>query len=265
MKRAFFAALLALTACQQQVQHGLDEQQANEIEALLNESGIEARKVRESGRDAKWAISVPSDRTTAAVKLLNDHGLPRKHAQGFAEVFGKGSMVPTAVEENALYVHALSGELSQTLETLDGVLSARVHIVASPSNVQSSFRPPLQPRAAVLLRARNGKAAQLESQRDAIRALVAGSVEGMQLESVSVMVSELPSAAAPAEPRRPSALLWPFAVASGIVALLAVGLVFALLRSRRLRLQIEAKPATPAADEPEPSSKPAIVQGQRAA
>ena len=236
MKRIVVLAVVVLAGCEQKIQHDLDETQANEIEALLNEAGVEARKVRGGGRDAKWAIAVPADRTTAAIKLLDDHGLPRKQAPGFAEVFGTGSMVPTATEESALFIHALAGELSQTLAELEGVVNARVHIVATPASAQSALRRETQSRASVLLKAKNGMAQAIESRRGEIQALVAGSVDGLSPQSVAVMVSELPPSpvALAGSPSTPTAR-WPLVLAAVLVALLSIALALVLLHLRRLR------------------------------
>ena len=229
-------AVLALGGCKQTLQHGLDETQANEIESLLHGAGIEARKSREGGREPRYAIEVPEESAAAALKLLNDHGLPREKAPGFGEIFGKGSMVPTAVEENALFLHALSGELARTLGALEGVVSARVHVVASPAGPASSLRAPLRPRASVLLKVRNGSLAALEARKSEVQTLVAGSVEGLAGEGISVMLSELPvPPQAPARVSSPKPSLLPLIIAATLVAVLSGLLAFAFLTIRRLQ------------------------------
>jgi type III secretion protein J len=251
MKRALLITLALLAGCQQRVQHGLDELQANEIEALLNGSGIEARKVREGGRDARWAISVPADHTAAAIKLLADHDLPRQRADGFGEVFGRGSMVPTALEESALFIHALSGELSRTLASLDGVVNARVHLVASPTGPHPSYRQAVKPRASVLLKVRADRSEAVTASLEAIRALVAGSVEDLDPADVAVMVSELPASPAPppaARTKSPARIA--LIVAALLIALLAAGLAFAVVHARKLRLRLASLPDDVEAEAP---------------
>src|SRR4029079_8098004 len=88
-----------------------------------------------------------------ALELLRAAGLPRGQRTGFAEVYGQPSLVPTATEERARYVEALSGEIERTLETVDGVVSARVHLVLEESDpLDGKSRVPAQ--AAVLLKTR---------------------------------------------------------------------------------------------------------------
>ncbi len=260
MKRTvlLLAALVALGGCKQTLQHGLDEAQANEIESLLLGAGIPARKTKEGGRDARYSIEVPEESAAAALKLLNDYGLPREKAPGFGEVFGKGSMVPTAVEENALFLHALSGELARTLGGLEGVVSARVHVVANPASQASSLRKPLQPRASVLLKVRNGSTESLEGRKSEIQALVAGSVEGLDAAHVAVMLSELPvpptSAASAVAARAAEPTRLPLFIAAGVVALLSGLLAFAFLTIHRLRREAAPSDFSDAAAEPVPAA-----------
>jgi len=252
------AAIVVLGGCHQTIQHGLDELQANEIETVLQDAGLEASKEKEGGRDAKWAISVPTDQTAAAMKILAEHELPRQRPPGFNEVFGQGSMVPTATEENARYVHALSGEISRTLTSVEGVVHARVHLVTTPA-APASFRPPPESRASVLLKVRHGQGAALSGQREDIRALVAGSVDSLKPENVSVMISELPAPAnVPSRPGPPGFVRPVLIGAAVLIALLSVALAFTILSTRRMRMRATATEPAPA--EAPPASAPAAVR-----
>jgi type III secretion protein J len=245
MKRIALIALFLASGCKQAVQHGLDEAQANEIETLLHEAGIDAKKSRESGRDARWSVEVPDESAALSLKLLTDHGFPREKAPGFGEIFGKGSMVPTTVEENALFLHALSGEISRTLNGLDGIVSARVHVVASPAGPPSALRAPVKPRASVLLKVKSGRIVEIALRKPEIQALVAGSVEGLDADKVSVMLSELP--VPPAMPPSPVSRSFkvPLFFAASLVALLSGALAFAFLYVRRLQKQMAVAPLEP--------------------
>src|SRR5690349_5621029 len=109
MKRGLWlVAALWLAGCSTQIQHGLDEKQANEMQTALAGRGIQAQKVAEQGKKPTWAIEVDDDRAAEAVRVLTELGLPRARPQGFEEVFGKSSLVPTATEERVKYEEALS-------------------------------------------------------------------------------------------------------------------------------------------------------------
>ncbi len=151
------AALLLACGCSgsEEILHGLEEPQANQVLVALDDGGIGGRKERPDGAEAGWTVLVPAGAAGRAQRLLADRELPRPRAPGFGEVFGKGSMVPSAAEERALYLHALAGELSRSVEAIDGVLEARVHL-ALPEPSPLRVEPALPPRAAVLVKSLPG-------------------------------------------------------------------------------------------------------------
>ena len=130
------------------------------------------------------AIRVARADGTRAVDLLRALGLPHDRRRGFAETYGQPSLIPTPSEDRARYVDALAGEIERTLESADGVVNARVHLV-------------LEESAAVLLKARPGTTPISEAD---VQKLVAGSVAGLDARAVSVVVTAAadPNAAAPA-------------------------------------------------------------------
>ncbi len=123
------ALLLLLAACGDEVLlHRLDEPQANQVLVALGEAGLPARKQREGSDDGTFTVAVRPSDAAAARSLLSARDLPRTRSPGFSELFGSPGLVPTPLEEHARYLHALSGELARTLEALDGVVGARVHL-----------------------------------------------------------------------------------------------------------------------------------------
>src|SRR5512146_2253606 len=121
------SVVLGLAGCgREELVHGLDETQANQVVVALDESGIGAEKRRDEGNEGTWRVEVASGSSSAAHRVLAARELPRRPPPGFGEVFGKGSVVPSSSEERALYLHALSGELARSIEAIDGVVDARV-------------------------------------------------------------------------------------------------------------------------------------------
>lgn len=217
--------------------HGLAEPQANEVLVALDEAGIRATKAREGGADAGWTISVPGRDVGRAHRALAERSLPRSRPAGFAEVFSKGSMVPTPTEEHALYLHALGGELSRSVEAIEGVVEARVHLgLPQPDPLRPGERA--APRAAVLVKCRTAACASIRGLEAGIRSLVAGAADGLAPEAVSVVVTEAPPAPPPAAApaRRGSWLLVGLAAAAGLGAVVigAMGL------RTRLRREVTA-------------------------
>lgn len=213
--------LISLAACgDDEILHGLEEPQANQVLVALSEAGIAGRKARADGNDAGWTISVAAGEAGRARQVLAERELPRPRPAGFAEVFGKGSMVPTPTEERALYHHALAGELSRSIEAIDGVVEARVHITL-PSPDPLRPEAPRQPRAAVLVKCRPDSRTQLEGLAGGIRSLVAGAAEGLEPATVAVVIAESAAGARPLAPgrRRAAPLLLALGAVAGVLGL----------------------------------------------
>ncbi|MFH2008798.1 MAG: secretion protein [bacterium] len=182
------SAVLVGVACQTRVQHGLREREANRIVAALRKAGVEADKVREKGRRGTFAVEVPRGQVTRSIALLLKHELPRRRTPGFGEVFGKASLVPTALEQRARFLLALSGELTRTLEAASGVVEARVHVVVPERHpLALKQERTQQPRAAVFLRVRPGSSAITAEE---VRRLVAGSVQDLAPANVAVVIHQ---------------------------------------------------------------------------
>ena len=240
------AAILTLAGCSTNVLHAVDERAANEATAALERAGIGAEKVADeaspgAGAAAPFTVRVATGDANRAIDLLHALGLPREHRRGFAETYGQPSLIPSPSEERARYLNATSGEIEKTLETIDGVLEARVHLVledADPLALDAKPRAPA--RAAVLIKQRPGAPAVAE--RD-IQRLVAGSVAGLDPEAVAVVVTAaavpLEGAAAPLEPLGPlriTAGTRPVLVGvlAGALALLGLMATLLLVLARRL-------------------------------
>jgi type III secretion protein J len=187
----------ALVACTQPVQHGLDETQANLAVGLLERAGVGAHKEAEEGSGGggdpvTFTVSVARADGPRALDLLRAEGLPRAKHGGFATVYGEPSLIPTATEERARYMQALAGEIEKTLETIEGVVAARVHLVLEERDpLAPPGAPQIPARAAILIKARPGANPLPESD---VRKLVAGSVPGLVPESVSVVLAAAPQA-----------------------------------------------------------------------
>jgi type III secretion protein J len=224
------ALLPVLAACGDEVLlHRLDEPQANQVLVALGEAGLPARKERDGAEDGTFTVAVRPSEAATARSVLSARDMPRPRSPGFTELFGSAGLVPTPFEEQARYLHALSGELARTLEALDGVLGARVHLALPPPD---PLRPDARrtPRASILVKCRPEARGRLEAQSDGLRRLVAGAAEGLDPASVSVLLSEAAPSPAPrtAEPRISRGWL-----AGSMLAFAAVLGAFAVVLGRR--------------------------------
>ena len=238
---SLFGLLAGTASCAARVQHGLDERQANEIQTVLMERGFRARKVVEDGRPPTWAVEVESSDAADAVRVLAELGLPRARPAGIRELLKPG-LVPDPVEQHALLLEAQSGELARTLEAVDGVLSARVHLVR-PAPTRAGV-PGALTKAAVYLRARPTAAFHLRAMQEDLRALVAGSVEELEPGAVTLVVSEVVSAV-PARVPVPVRSGWTPALLGTGVLVLGGAAAMAVLRLHRRRRRDPSMPAAP--------------------
>jgi type III secretion protein J len=174
------ALCLALGACGREALYAeLDEQQANEMLAVLVSAGIDADKVR---GDKSWSIQLERGDLPRAMEILKSEGYPRDKFDSLGQVFRKEGLVSSPLEERARLLYALSQELSRTVSTIDGVVAARVHL-AIPERRPLSDEKPLS-SASVFIKYKPGS--QVINKAASIKALVVNSVEGLPYENVTV-------------------------------------------------------------------------------
>lgn len=101
----------------------LSDKDAGEIIAKLREKNVPYQL---QGN----AIEVPSSQVHEVRLALAGEGLPAGGTVGFQELFsGTGNWTATDFERKLNYQRGLEGELSRTIEAIEGVEKARVHIV----------------------------------------------------------------------------------------------------------------------------------------
>jgi type III secretion protein J len=118
---------LALLGCRQpNLLEGLDQQQANEVLAVLQRNNIAAAKV--DGGKTGYRVTLNQVDFSAAVDLLNLYSLPSRPRLEVAQMFPGDSLVASPRAEKARLYSALEQRLEQSLAVLEGVVSARVHV-----------------------------------------------------------------------------------------------------------------------------------------
>jgi len=213
------AAVLAaalITACSVPVAANLDEADANQAVLLLERGGIGADKDHDPEHDNRFRVSVSTPDSSTAISLLAQENLPPKASPGVLEALGANGMVPSRLAEQARWTSGTSGDLERSLRTLDGVLSARVHLAIPVRDALTAEAPPEHASASVLVRHRGSTPPVSVSD---IQRLVAGAVPGLAPENVAVVLS--PSPQAPAAERE-LARVGPLTVTRGSLSLLRV-------------------------------------------
>ncbi|MCL4168896.1 UNVERIFIED_CONTAM: hypothetical protein GTU68_011911, partial [Idotea baltica] len=95
--------------------------------AILMTNGISATK--EYKGDEGVTLLVEETELARAIEVLKENGYPRETRISMGKVFEKSGIMSSPFEERIRFIYALGEEVSQTLSEIDGVLTARVHIV----------------------------------------------------------------------------------------------------------------------------------------
>jgi flagellar M-ring protein FliF len=174
---------------------GLDRSDVNQIGLVLGEAGISFDV------DAKGtSVLVPVGRTAQARMLLAEKGLPTSTNAGYELFDNVGSLGLTSFMQEITRVRALEGEIARTIEAINGVKAARVHIVMAE---RANFRrEEQQPTASVMIRTSGIDAAKAAM---SIRYLVAAAVPGLNADKVTVLDTDGTLLAAGDDPANTSA------------------------------------------------------------
>lgn len=179
-KSMLFGMLLLAAGCQSELYSDLGEREANEMIAVLTASGIEASRTADG--KGKFGITVSRSEFSQAIGTLSEKGLPRENFGSLGNVFSSEKLVSTPFEERARFMHALNQELSDSITRIDGVVSARVHLMVPESSPFDKKRTP--PRASVFIYQEKG--VNLRSQMPVIKNLIVNSLENLEYSNVEV-------------------------------------------------------------------------------
>ncbi len=242
-------AAFFLTACSSQIQHGLDERDANEIISALVARGFEAKKVAEKGKKPTWAIELDDSQATEAMRVLNELKLPRParlKTQTLAQSVG---LIDTPAAERLRQLEAQEGDIEESLETMDGVASVSVELVVPAPPRPGQLATPS--KASVLVRVQPIALEKLQMQRAELRALVAAAVEGLKPDDVVLVIDPvtIPEAPVREEPASMRPLVIVLGLCLSLVAMLVVFLSWRLRVSRKV-VAPQAPAVTPSPQRP---------------
>lgn len=156
----------------------MDSKSAGEIIAVLEEQNIPY----EAGAGGT-SIMVPREKVYSLRMTLASRGLPKAGDVGWELFDNKNTVSMSDFVQQQNKVRALQGELARSIAMIQGVSSARVHVVLPKTRliVDDSKKA----TAAVLLRLSSAGSIRPEAVHS-IRHLVAGGIEGLQPNNVMV-------------------------------------------------------------------------------
>jgi type III secretion protein J len=220
---AAVAIALLLAGCNAVVRGQLSEAQANQVVVALDGASIAAHKVAGPNSEGRgYRVEVAAGELNAALRVLQQQGLPAPETPGLEAMLEPSGLVATPEEERARLAAVTAAELARSIERIDGVVGARVHLVlAGASRPLDAASVP--PQAAVLL-VRPAGAPSIDER--AVRTLVAGAVSGLHSSAVTVVQTQ---AARMARATAATARVGPFSVRRESAPLLKAVLALALL------------------------------------
>ena len=158
----------------------LDEQEGNEMLALLLQHNISSRK--RSAKDNMVSLDVNSHKIPAAMELLRKNGYPKDKFSTFKDLFNSDKLISTPYEDRTRYTYGLSQELADTLSRVDGVMMARVHLVIPAAD--NKDKEAKVASAAVFIKYNPNY--DMEEHIPKIRSVVASGIESIEYENVNV-------------------------------------------------------------------------------
>jgi type III secretion protein J len=189
---------------------------------------------------ATWVVNVrgQSDTLVRAWKILSENGLPREKVKGLDDVFANSGMIPTESEEKARLLSGLDGELTRTLDSVSGVVDARVQVVL-PDNtplIDKSEQSP--PTASALIQFRGDQPPLKDIE---VKNLIAKSIEGLTPDNVAVVFKQVEVKPIPREALGPlSVSAWLEVAAFGLAGAAGFGSILVLALSQQRKLKIKS-------------------------
>jgi flagellar M-ring protein FliF len=179
------AAVLSYSLTQKEDYHplfsGLSMEDASNVVAKLKELKVPYKLAMEG-----TTIYVPKEKAyEIRLMLASQNALPGSGGIGF-ELFDKTNYGMTEFMQNVNYKRAIQGELSRTINQMPEVKASRVHIAIPEKTLYTEKEK--QATASVFLKLKPGKTLGKE-QVQGIVVLVAGSIEGLKPEQVTVIDS----------------------------------------------------------------------------
>jgi len=133
--------------------------------------------------DGTAVLVAPEDARVARMRLA-ERGLPSGDAVGYELFDDTGALGLTSFMQQVTKTRALEGELARTMQTMEGVVAARVHLVLPER--EAFNRAASRPSASVFIHVEDSSSKAREK-AIAIQRLVSSAVPGLKAEDVTVL------------------------------------------------------------------------------
>jgi flagellar M-ring protein FliF len=154
---------------------------SSDASAIIQE--LDAKGVPYELSNGGNTILVPREQVYSTRISLSGEGLPASTDGGGYSLLDNQSLSTSQFQEQTSFKRAMEGELANTIEAIDGVETAVVHLAMPEKEVFSDEQDPTT--ASVLVKTRAGSSMDPE-QVQAVVNLVSSSIDGLQSDKVTV-------------------------------------------------------------------------------
>ncbi|MBP9708490.1 MAG: flagellar M-ring protein FliF [Oligoflexales bacterium] len=158
----------------------MDNQDLSEVTAHLKSIGFSDYQIDNKG------IKVTPENIIKLRITLSQEGLPTRGVVGW-EKFDQQDFARTEFEQKIQRNRAVEGELSRTINSIEGILSSRVHIVMPSQSV--FLRDNKEPTASIYIRTKRGVQIN-KKQASGIQHLVSRAIEGLKTNNVMIITQD---------------------------------------------------------------------------
>lgn len=176
---------ITLLLAQKQVEKGYLYENLSEADNQEIVAELKKQRVADFVLDAR-GILVPADQIVPLRLKLAQEGLPSRGMIGW-EKFDDKDFTRTEFEQNINKLRAIQGELARTISSIDGINSARVHIVTPKKALFQEDEE--KPTAAIYIKTA-ANATLSPKQIKGITHMVSRSVEGLSPDNITIIDQE---------------------------------------------------------------------------
>ncbi|AZT23122.1 TPA: type III secretion system inner membrane ring lipoprotein SctJ [Salmonella enterica] len=176
-KMMILSILLLISGCNETLYSGLDENEANQMQALLLSNNINVSK--ENEKAGGISINVDKNDFVKAISILNNHGLPRKKHVNIEAIFPPSQLVSSPTQEHAKINYIKEQNVERLLSKIPGVIDCSIVLnINKEGDVPSS--------ASVLII--SSPEINLAPTINQIKSLVKNSIDDLKMENISVVI-----------------------------------------------------------------------------
>lgn len=184
LNTALLGCLMILGGCKTELYTALAQKEGNEMLAILLVAGISIEKQPDA--DGKVKLMVEESQLSLALETLKSQGYPKDKFASLEDIFPDEGLITSPDAERARLMFAKSQAISSTLSQIDGVITARIHIVKPKEEKRRGRSKENKSSASVFIK--HVPNIDIESLLPQIKLLVNNSIEGLHYDRISVIL-----------------------------------------------------------------------------